>query len=313
MATPHLDALQRDGFVVVRNLLPPSDVAHYRAIATDATSKTRVGAWPHFRTVPKQFPPWPSTPPPASEGGIWGVQHLLHPEMPGREAFAQCYFSESILKVAEELMGVQSTSQTQSQTEPLVMELFNLLVAPETKDFELRWHRDDVPETATAEEEIQQLAAKSPGGRQSHAQYNLALCPDASLIVVPGSHRRARTDTERTAAPYEPSLPNQLVVTLQPGDAVFYDSNILHRGVYKAKPEGGDESRLTLHGSIGLKGDEGDAETKKVRATAVLQHGVGAWVHREDAAFGVGERAERMRANLVAMGTGEGVGFSLQG
>jgi hypothetical protein len=72
-----------------------------------------------------------------------------------------------------------------------------------------------------------------------------------------------------------------------------------------------------LHGSIGLKasGDEGDdvEEKKKVRATAVLQHGVGAWVHREDAAFGFGERPERMRANLVEMGAGEGVGFSLQG
>lgn len=209
-------------------------------------------------------------------------------------------------------MGVKSDS---GDDEPLVMELFNLLVAPETKDFELRWHRDDIPETATAEEELQQLAAKSPGGRQSHAQYNLALCPDASLIVVPGSHRRARTDIERNAAPYEPSLPNQLVVELQPGDAVFYDSNILHRGVYKGKPEGGEETRLTLHGSIGLKGVEGagEDEKKKVRATAVLQHGVGAWVHREDAAFGLGERPENMRANLVAMGSGEGVGYSLQG
>jgi hypothetical protein len=36
-------------------------------------------------------------------------------------------------------------------------------------------------------------------------------------------------------------------------------------------------------------------------------------VHRKDAAFGIGERAERMRANLLAMGTGEGVGFSLKG
>jgi hypothetical protein len=106
-----------------------------------------------------------------------------------------------------------------------------------------------------------------------------------------------------------------LVVELQPGDAVFYNSNILHRGVYKGKSEGGEETRLTLHGSIGLKaeGGEGDEEKKKVRATAVLQHGVGAWVHREDAAFGIGERAEKMRANLVEMGTGEGVGFSLQG
>ncbi|KAJ5654262.1 hypothetical protein N7490_001265 [Penicillium lividum] len=306
-STPNLDALQRDGFVVIRNLLTPTEIAHYRTIATEATTKTRTGSWPHFRTVPKQFPPWPSTPPPASEGGIWGVQHLMHPEMPNRQSFAKCYFSPQILQVVEELVGVSSPNSE----EPLVMELFNLLVAPETKDFELRWHRDDIPETASAEEELAQLAAKSPGGRQSHAQYNLALCPDASLIVVPGSHRRARTDVERNAAPYEPSLPGQLVVQLQPGDAVFYDSNILHRGVYKGKLEGGEETRLTLHGSLGVKG--GDDEKKKVRATAVLQHGVGAWVHRDDAAFGIGERPEKMRANLVAMGTGEGIGYSLQG
>lgn len=310
MSTPHLDALQRDGFVVVRNLLTPTEIAHYRSIATDAATQARQGNWPHFRTVPKQFPPWPSTPPPASEGGIWGVQHLLHPSMPGRHSFAQCYFSESILKIAEELLSIPQSKP--NDDEPLVMELFNLLIAPETKDFELRWHRDDIPETATAEEELQQLAAKSPGGRQSHAQYNLALCPDASLIVIPGSHRRARTDIERNAEPYQPSLPDQLVVQLQPGDAVFYDSNILHRGVYKGKVEGGEETRLTMHGSIGLKG-LGDDEKMKVRATAVLQHGVGAWVHRDDAAFGLGERPERMRANLVAMGTGEGVGYSLKG
>ncbi|KAJ5098189.1 hypothetical protein N7532_005190 [Penicillium argentinense] len=309
--TPNLDALKRDGFVVVRNLLTPDEITHYRTVATEATTKTRTGSWPHFRTVPKQFPPWPSTPPPASEGGIWGVQHLMHPSMPGRDSFAKCYFSPTILAVAEELMGVTPGS---TEEEPLVMELFNLLVAPETKDFELRWHRDDVPETATAEQEVQQLSAKSPGGRQSHAQYNLALCPDASLIVVPGSHRRARTDAERTADAYEPNMPNQLVVELQPGDAVFYDSNILHRGVYRHKPASGEETRLTLHGSLGLKADDADdAEKKKVRATAVLQHGVGAWVHTPEAAFGLGERPEKMRANLVAMGTGEGVGYSLQG
>ncbi|RMD43597.1 hypothetical protein DV735_g1507, partial [Chaetothyriales sp. CBS 134920] len=296
-AHPNLDALQRDGFVVIRNLLTPDQVQHYRSVATAATTNARRGGWPHFRTVPKQFPPWPSTPPPASEGGIWGVQHLLHPEMAGRQSFAECYFSESILKIAGELMDVQSSGN--GADEPLVMELFNLLVAPETKDFELRWHRDDISEKATAEEELAQLAAKSPGGRQSHAQYNLALCPDASLIVIPGSHRRARTEIERNAAPYEPSLPNQLVVKLEPGDAVFYDSNIVHRGVYKGKPEGGEESRLTLHGSIGLKAADAGDMAKNVRATAVLQHGVGAWVHREDAAFGLGARPERMRANLI--------------
>lgn len=315
-ATPLLDALERDGFVVVPSLLSPSEISTLREAAAKATKATRAGQWPHFRSVPKQFPPWPKTPPPASDGGIWGVQHLLHPEMPGRGEFAKLYFSEKVLNVVRELLGLPKQEEEKEPSseddEPLVMELFNLLVAPETKDFELRWHRDDIPETLSPEEELQQLHAKSPNGRQSHAQYNLALCPDSSLVVVPGSHRRARTEIERNAAPYEPSLPGQLVVELQPGDAVFYDSNILHRGVYKAKPEGGEETRLTLHGSVGLKGSESERD-KKVRATAVLQHGVGAWIGREDAAFGLGQGAENMRKNLIAMGTGEGVGYSLQG
>ncbi|KAL1969675.1 hypothetical protein VTN77DRAFT_8228 [Rasamsonia byssochlamydoides] len=314
-ATPYLDALQRDGFVVVPSLLSPDEVASLREAATKATAMTRAGNWPYFRTVPKQFPPWPKTAPPASEGGIWGVQHLLHPEMPGRDKFAQFYFSEKVLRVVEELLGVQAPASSDlddPDKEPLVMELFNLLVAPETRDFELRWHRDDIPETVSPEEELKLLQAKSPQGKQSHAQYNLALCPDTSLIVIPGSHRRVRTETERNADPYEPALPNQLVVKLEPGDAVFYDSNILHRGIYKPKPEGGEETRLTLHGSVGLKGLEGESD-KKVRATAVLQHGVGTWIDRDDAALGVGKRAENMRRNLIAMGRGEDVGYSLQG
>ncbi|PWY89017.1 phytanoyl-CoA dioxygenase family protein [Aspergillus heteromorphus CBS 117.55] len=313
--TPHLSALQRDGFVVIPSLLTSEEITHFRTIATAATTLTRAGQWPHFRTVPKQFPPWPTTPPPASEGGIWGVQHLLHPEMPGRTEFARFYFSAKVLAVVEELLGVDAEKIAQGGgEEPLLMELFNLLVAPETKDFELRWHRDDIQETVTPEEELRLLQARSPQGRQSHAQYNLALCPDESLIVVPGSHRRVRTEVERNADPYEAELPGQLVVKLQPGDAVFYDSNILHRGVYKAKAEGAEETRLTLHGCLGLNAlASAGNEDKKVRATAILQHGVGAWVHRDDAAFGIGERPEKMRANLVAMGTGEGVGYSLQG
>ena len=307
----HLASLQRDGYVLIPSLLTPQETAHLRTVATKATEQARTGTWPFFRTVPKQFPPWPSTPPPASEGGIWGVQHLLHPDMPGRADFARLYFSDKVLSVVEELVGREDPTHQGAKDgkEQLVMELFNLLVAPETRDFELRWHRDDVPETATPEEELRMLEAKSPGGRQSHAQYNLALCEDASLVVVPGSHRRVRTETERAAGPYEAALPGQVVVELKPGDAVFYDSNILHRGVYRGKAEGAEESRLTLHGRVGLvEGGDG-----KVRATAVLQHGVGAWIQREDAAFDIGGRAEGMRANLMAMGTGEGVGYSLQG
>jgi hypothetical protein len=311
-ASPYLRALQHDGFVVVPSILSPEQLAALKEATTRATKMTREGKWPYLRSVPKQFPPWPKTPPPASEGGIWGVQHLMHPEMPGREMFAKAYFSTKILKVVEDLLGVSDKqSDGASNEELLVMELFNLLVAPEGKSFELRWHRDDVPETASPEQEWDLLNKKSPQGKQSHAQYNLALCPDTSLVVVPGSHRRVRTTVEREADPYQPSLPNQKIVKLEPGDAVFYDSNILHRGTYQPKPQGGEETRLTLHGSVGLK-DFGSSDNK-VRATAVLQHGVGAWIDREDASLGAGERAEKMRRNLIAMGRGENVGYSLEG
>lgn len=320
--SPYLDSLRNDGFVIIPSLLHPSEINSLREAATKATDLARSGQWPFFRTVPKQFPPWPKDVPPASEGGIWGVQHLLHPDMTGRNEFAKLYFSEKVLGIVEELLGVNGTEKEEDEEEEtLVMELLNLLVAPERKDFELRWHRDDIPSTVTPEEEIRLLQSKSPQGRQSHAQYNLALCPDTSLIVIPGSHRRIRTETEQNADPYEAYLPGQITVKLEPGDAVFYDSNILHRGVYKPKPEGEEETRLTLHGSVGLKektsatlGDDKSADRAKVRATAVLQHSVGMWIDRDDADLSyISERAERMRRNLIAMGRGEDVGYSLEG
>lgn len=37
------------------------------------------------------------------------------------------------------------------------VELFNLLINPVSHDFALRWHRDDVREDATPEEELRSL------------------------------------------------------------------------------------------------------------------------------------------------------------
>ncbi|KAL8922927.1 MAG: hypothetical protein Q9208_004889 [Pyrenodesmia sp. 3 TL-2023] len=239
-----------------------------------------------LRTLPKQFPPWSSDP---SEG-IWGIQHLLHPDMPSRDVFAASYFNDTVITTIEQLLDCEE--------ECLVMELYNLLIRP-THDFELRWHRDDIPPAATGEEEQRRL--EEPAW---HAQWNLALYDDDSLTVVPGSHKRARTEQERAAEPFAKDMPGQLVVTLKAGDMVFYDNNILHRGVYDSRKE-----RMTLHGSVGhLAGG-------RVRAQNVLQHGTGEWVERcrfDGLAEGMKGRAESMRQRLVEMGRaeGEGVGFS---
>ena len=232
--------------------------------------------------------------------------------MPGRKEFAKLYFGNAIIGVVKELLGLNLYDPRSE--EGIVMELFNLLVSPSGKqDFELRWHRDDIRWEVDEEDERRQLDEKSPGGRQAHTQYNIALFEDESLVVVPGSHRRVRTEIERGADPYEKELPGQVVVKMKAGDAVFYDSNIVHRGVYKGVDwEKGEVGRMTLHGSVGLYGNSEE------RAKNVLQHGVGEWVDREDAAFDglqgkCRNRAEGMRSRLVEMGRGEDLGYSLEG
>ncbi|KAK7520936.1 phytanoyl-CoA dioxygenase family protein [Phyllosticta citriasiana] len=298
-------ALSTDGFVIIRSLLSPTKLASLRAATTSTIALARSGAWPHIRTVPKQFPPWPSTPP--SDGaGIWGVQHLLHPDLPGHDAYASAYFDAGVMGVARALLsGNDADSDAALTDDDLVMELWNLLVGVTGRDFELRWHRDDVPASLDAAGEARALGLDERGNKHAtpaHAQWNLALYDDESLVVVPGSHRRPRTDEERAADPFAPDLSGMRHVRLGPGDVVFYDNNILHRGVYRKGVE-----RATLHGSVGVVG------RTRQRARNVLQHGVGAWVDRCD--FGALEpdvraRAESMRQRLVLMGREAGdVGF----
>jgi ectoine hydroxylase-related dioxygenase (phytanoyl-CoA dioxygenase family) len=278
-------ALDRDGFVVLSaKLFPTFDLEALRSAASRMADAARSGKWPYIRTLPKQFPPWPQDP---SEG-IWGVQHLLHPLNPDHVIFAKSYFDKELLTYVAALIGCNEDS--------LTMELYNMLVRPD-RDFSLRWHRDDIAPTATPAEELARL--QKPG---YHTQWNLALYDDSSLVLVPGSHKRARTDDEREADPYAEELPGQITVALKAGEVAFYNNNILHRGVYDSTKE-----RMTLHGSIGttLAGRE--------RARNVLQHGVGEWAKSDDFTGleeEMAQRAKWMRERLVEMGKKSGdVGF----
>lgn len=315
----HRRALLEQGYVVLPSLLPPHLLLAGQATSKYLVSRARTGQfWPYVRTVPKQYPPWPQLDLKAqnTDLNIWGVQHLLHPELTSlRDVYAEMYFCDEVINVVRELLADPSGKSDKVDEDELVMELFNLLCSPsKNQDFGLEWHRDDVKPTVSSEEEKRLLGEKAPGGRQLHAQYNIALFEDESLIVIPGSHRRVRTQTERDAKPYETGLPGEILVKLNPGDAVFYDSNILHRGAYKGIDERNELGRMTLHGSVGLKGF-GDERSRQV-----LQHGVGDWIERNDAEFSNVQasekktRAQNMRAALIEMGKGRtDVGYSLEG
>lgn len=251
------DQLNRDGFVVLKNFLDQQEIDEYKAASKRAIELAREGKWPEVRTRGKQFPPWPKNFSP----DIWGLSGLLNPgwaeldpELP--KVFQKVYANPKLVDAACDILQISK--------DEVVMELLNMLINPMT-DFSLDWHRDDIKPEATAEEEMQRLALPDQG-----AQFNLSLCKDDCLIVVPKTHLRARTEAERaatTGSDRQGFIEGEIVVPLGPGDCVFYNNNILHRATYNSKVE-----RITLHGSYG------HPVNGKVRAENILQFGLGSWI-----------------------------------
>jgi len=98
--TSTLKALyDNQGYVVVPDLIADEDHRDLVSACNRAISKTRLGAWPHRRTVGKQFPPYGSDNPDS-----WGVQHLMHPDL-GEEAFMRWYTSQRLVEVVKGLLG----------------------------------------------------------------------------------------------------------------------------------------------------------------------------------------------------------------
>ncbi|KAF5375833.1 hypothetical protein D9615_008237 [Tricholomella constricta] len=244
------------GFVVVPGLLTSEQQQELRAACERVVALTREGKWPHRRTVGKQFPPYGDDNPDS-----WGVQHLMHPGL-GEPAFAKWYTSQPLSEVVKELLVCQE--------EDLEMELFNLLINPLGHNFALRWHRDDVHEKATEDEEREALGKWHFG-----VQWNTALYLDSCLYIVPGSHMTPRTPEQRKHSetmepPTDPhAMPGSLRLTLEPGETVFYNSNILHCATYDCA-----ERRATLHANMG------NVQGGSTRARNVLQHGL-KWMKEE--------------------------------
>ncbi|KAG6876824.1 hypothetical protein C0993_000172 [Termitomyces sp. T159_Od127] len=194
---------EEQGFVVVPGLIPsPSYEQQLREACDRIVSLTREGKWSYRRTVGKQFPPFGDDNPDS-----WGVQHVMHPGL-GEPVFAEWYTSQKLLDVVMELL--------ECGEENLEMELFNLLINPLGHNFALRWHRDDVSEKATEEEEREALQKWHFG-----VQWNTALYRDSCLYIVPGSHREPRTVEQRKHSetmepPKDPlDMPGAVQLTLQ--------------------------------------------------------------------------------------------------
>jgi hypothetical protein len=231
------DMFHRDGYVVVDGTIAPGLMGELRAAAERATSVARAGKWLHgIRTCATPFPPYDQD----ASNDVWGVHMLLHPDL-GEPAFGAWYGSMALRQVCATLLGVSP--------DRLQMELLNMLVNPTHTHTSLPWHRDMLASDLTDAEEAAALAESlSDSSIASGLQWNTALHDDACFVLVPGTHARVRTAREREVTTRSPhaDLPGQKVLALRAGQTVFYNPNLLHRGVYDP-----GSKRATLHCSVG--------------------------------------------------------------
>lgn len=125
-----------------------------------------------------------------------------------------------------------------------------------------------------------------------------ALYDDACLFVVPNSHRRVRTSTERDITINDPlshKMPEQLKVDLKAGQTVFYDNNILHRASYDCT-----QKRSTLHASMGT------IEGGHHRAAVILQHGLD-WMNTEEFKNTLPQSLIKPHTNVIEMANKAGI------
>jgi hypothetical protein len=177
----------RDGYIVVDGIFDGQDVDQLKQAAHEVTRLTREGKWTHRRVVGKQFPPYDTVASPDS----WGVQHLMHSQLPHHDVFTRFYASSPLLDIAAHLLHTSISS--------MQLELFNLLIEPAQHCFALGWHRDDIRPDVTQAEERERLAAPTSG-----IQWNACLYDDDCLFLVPGTHVRLRTEEEQKANRTDP-------------------------------------------------------------------------------------------------------------
>jgi hypothetical protein len=211
----HKNQYMEDGYFVVDDLLPPAMFAEVEAACRRVKAKVRAGEVDVFTH-------W-STP-----GDPWCIRGLIDPQF-GEPIFAEYLLYEPFMACCRAFMG-----------EELRMGWIDLRTNPHSDDFPGGWHRD-IEKDPSLQREMEILNKPIVDFR-----WYLPLVEDNCLQIVPGSHRRNRTELERDCLVNNPhiDLPDQLTINLCPGQVAFWSGNTIHRGTMSKNVE-----RLTLAAS----------------------------------------------------------------
>jgi hypothetical protein len=204
-------AFRENGFVVLRDVVPPAQLASLRD-CFEALVEKQKEIWARQRK--------PDDPP----GGVWETSpqpRLSFNQLIDAETAAAAEFClhEHTLEVSRRLMGAPEAALTN----------MNLMCNPVRDHGPAQWHRDVGPgHPAPIDGLVEHIRLYGP----AYVQWNIALWEDSVLWVVPGSHLRRNTGAEARQLAADPKvpLPGGLQVELGPGDGVAYTIPILHWG-----------------------------------------------------------------------------------
>lgn len=174
------------------------------------------------------------------EKSLWdetgNFRENLFSEIDKYENLHHLAFDPTIIEVLKKLLGGS-----------MVLEGAVLLLAKENNEYVQGWHRDvwQIPEDLIDERFF------SPEWTHNCIQVNLAFLEDFSFWAVPGSHKRVELPSEKRLffgskhkTPIEVVMPNSQCFPVHPGQAIFYNNNIIHRGHNAFKMR-----RATFHAS----------------------------------------------------------------
>ncbi|MBM3214257.1 phytanoyl-CoA dioxygenase family protein [Candidatus Poribacteria bacterium] len=213
LSTQERAGFRERGFVVVRRALSPDRIATYRCAADRAVAMARAGLYARVR--------WTD----AGRTDFAGVNDVLYPD--ARSAgFIDSLSDPSIMGPVADLVDGSVRYR-----------ICTLLVNSIRYSYAIGWHRDLPPPPGV--DEIEHLERTS-----GIVQLNGALVDDTSLWIVPGSHRREATDSERVAMSSRDHslLPGEMQVVLNAGDVAFYNPCLIHRAANRP-----GRLRRTLH------------------------------------------------------------------
>ena len=231
MSSLNRSLLRRDGYVILRNVIPAEELDAMRE-ASEAILDRQRRIW--RREAGPDDPP----------GGVWDTRP--QPRVSDMERLVDADTARAVeLWLGEPVLGVCRELLCLPEASPMLM---TMMCNPRTDHGPAKWHRDIHP-IDMAPLRLLQAEILETGPR--YLQWNVPLYDDDVLWVVPGSHCRLNTPEEERQLEEDPRAPcpGGVPVDLKAGDGVIYNNCMLHWGSNYAP-----KLRRTLHGGHAVAG-----------------------------------------------------------